>query len=143
MGIFSTGITRPRDFCELCTTVPATGTSVVCDTHTRTRNFWKFCTPVPQRPGVRVQHVYTCPELLEVLCARATIPGRSGSFVRLSYPYPELLEILKDFHTRTRNFWKFCKTFIPVPGTSVSSARPVPQYPGYGYIMFFTRPEVL
>ena len=46
-----------------------------CRTHTRTRNFWKFCTPVPHSPGVRVQHVYTCPELLEVLYARATIPG--------------------------------------------------------------------
>ena len=26
--------------------------------------------------------------------------------------------------TRTRNFCKFCRTFIPVPGTSVSSVRP-------------------
>ena len=30
-------------------------------------------------------------------------------------------------------FWKFCKTCIPVPGTSVSSVRPWPQYLRDGY----------
>ena len=42
-------------------------------------------------PGVRVQHVHTCPDLLLVMYARATIPGTSVSAVRLLYPYPELL----------------------------------------------------
>ena len=51
--------------------------------------------------------------------------------------YPELLEVLQDFHTRTRNFCEFCRTFIPVPETSVSCVRPVPQYQGYGYSFFF------
>ena len=74
---------------------------------------------MPQRPWVRVQHVYTCPELLEVLYARATIPGSSGSFVRLSYPYPELLEVLQDFHTRTRNLCEFCETRATIPGVLV------------------------
>ena len=32
----------------------------------------------------------------------------------------------------TYNFCKFCRTFIPVPGTSGCSVTPVPQYPGYG-----------
>ena len=50
----------------------------------------------------------------------------------------------------TTTFCKFCRTFIPVPGTSVryvrhsypypelyvSSVRPWPQYPGYGYNSF-------
>ena len=43
-----------------------------------------------KRLGVRVPHVYTWAELLEVLYARATIPRYSASF---------------------------CKTFIPAPGT--------------------------
>ena len=50
--------------------------------------------------------------------------------VRLSYPYPELFEV-------------FCKTFIPEPGTSVSSVRPMPQYPWYGYSMFCARQKLL
>ena len=58
------------------------------DIHTRTRNFCEFCTPVPQNTRVRAQHFHTCPELLEVLHARATLPVPS---VRLSYPYLELL----------------------------------------------------
>ena len=74
---------------------------------------------MPQRPGVRVQHVYTCPELLGVMYACATIPGSSGSFVRLSYPYPELLEVLYDIHTRTWNFWKFYTSFATIPGVRV------------------------
>ena len=37
---------------------------LLCDIHTRTRNFCKFCTPVATIPGVRLQHFYTCPELL-------------------------------------------------------------------------------
>ena len=31
--------------------------------------------------------------------------------------------------TRTRNCCKFCRAFIPVPGTIVSYVHPVPQYP--------------
>ena len=43
----------------------------------------------------------------------------------------------------TNNCCKFCRTFIPVPGTSGSSVRPWPQYPRYRYSMFCTRPELL
>ena len=68
----------------------------------------------------------------------AFIPARN--FCKFCTPvpqYPERLEVLEDFHTRTRNFCELCRTFIPVPGTSVSSGRPVQQYPGYGYIVFY------
>ena len=37
----------------------------------------------------------------------------------------------------TKNFCKFCRTFIPVPGTSVSSVRPCHKYPGYGYSILY------
>ena len=33
----------------------------------------------------------------------------------------------------TKNFCMLCRTFIPVPGTFVSSLRPFHKYPGYGY----------
>ena len=52
-------------------------------------------------------------------------------------------------HTRTRNFCKLCRTFVPVPGTSLSSVQrfyPYPEilkfelqcnkYSGYRYIIF-------
>ena len=74
---------------------------------------------MPQIPGVWVQHFHTCPELLYVLYARATIRGTSGSSVRLSYPYPELLELLEDCRTRTRNFCEFCTTRATIPGVRV------------------------
>ena len=72
------------------------------------------------------------------------IPARN--FCKFCTPvpqYPKLLEVLKDFHTRTRNFCIFCNTFMPVIGIYLSYERPVSQYPGYGYSMFCTRPEVL
>ena len=102
---------------------------VLYDIHTRTRNFRKICTPVPQYPG------YGCSIFL---------PGHNVCKLCTPVPeYPELLEVLEDFYARTRNFCWFCMTFIPVPGTSVSSVCPVPQYPGYGYGIFGTRPELL
>ena len=72
-----------------------------------------------------------------------TLQRTSVSSVGHSYPYPELLGVLYDIHTRTRKFWKFCTTFIPVPGTSGNYVRPWPQYPGYGYSMFCNRSELL
>ena len=63
------------------------------------------------------------------------------------YTAAEAVVVHDDFYvgktTRTRNFCEFCGTFIPVPRTYVSSVRPVPQYPGYGYNIFCTRPELL
>ena len=44
-------------------------------------------------------------------------------------PYPGYL----PGYYPTKNFCKFCVTFIPVPGNTVSSVRPWPQYPGNGY----------
>ena len=104
---------------------------MIYDIHTRTRTFYF-------RSACRV-HTKPYPGyLLRVLPYKnfcnfcrtlIPVPGTSGSSVR---PYHN-----------TRNFWMFRKTFIPVPGTCVSSGRPVPQYPGYGYIMFCTRPDLL
>ena len=53
-------------------------------------------------------------------------------------PYPGLVWVLYNptGSTRTRNVF-VCDTFIPVPGASVSSVRPLPQNPGYGYRLFF------
>ena len=86
--------------------------------------------PVHRTSVSTVRHSYPYPELLWVLYARTTIHGTSWSSVRCLYRYP--------------NFCWFCKTFIsPVPGPSVSSVHPEPQYPGYGYSTFCTRPELL
>ena len=72
------------------------------DIHTCTRNFWKFCTLVATKPGVRVQHgLYPL--------------GTSVSSVRLCH--------------NIRNFCKFRRTSVTVPGTSVSSVRSSYPYP--------------
>ena len=85
--------------------------------HARTRNFCKICTPVPQYSG----YGYSI-----------FIPARNFCEFCTHVPqYPELLEVLQDFHARTRNLCELCTTFMPVPGTSVSFVRPVPQCPGY------------
>ena len=94
------------------------------DIHTRTRNFCKICTTVPQYPGYGYGIFIT-----------------AWNFCKFCTPvlqYPELLEGLvpEDFHARTQNFCELCRTFIPVPGTSVSSVRPVPQYRGTGTAFF-------
>ena len=71
-----------------------------------TRNFWKcFCTPVLQ-----LEHLW-------VLYARAKI-GDSVSSVRPCH--------------NTWNFCEFCATFIPVPGTSISSVPPSHKIRGTG-----------
>ena len=83
-GIYP-GITRTRDFCEFCTTLPVPGTSVSSVRHsycTRTRTFYF-------RYVSRVNHT-------------------RGVYPRY---YP------------TKNFCNFCRTLIPVPGTSGSSVR--------------------
>ena len=136
---------------------------------TRTRNVSEFCTtfiPVPELSIFVLSVGYTQNDTRGIypgyyptndicnLCRTLIpVPGSSGSSVRrctktrgtgtaFLYLPGTSVSSVRPCHN-TRNFWKFCKTFIPVPGTSVSSVRPVPQYPGYGYIMFCTRPELL
>ena len=60
------------------------------------------------------------------------VPGTSGSSVRHSDPVPG------TSGSSVRHSY-------PVPGTSgrLSSVRPLPQNPGYGYGMFCNRPEFL
>ena len=86
-------------------------------------------------PGYGVQHVYTRPELLEVLydfrtrtrnfcefCkTRATIPG-----VREHHGlYPPGTSVsYVCLCNNTRNLWKLCNTSIPVPETCGSYVRP-------------------
>ena len=41
-----------------------------------------------------------------------------------------------NIHTRTRNFWKFCTTFILAPETSECSVRPCYTTPGTGTACF-------
>ena len=97
--------------------------------HTHTKNFCEFCTTVIPVPGTSVRSVRPCHNVRRTGTALSFLPGTSASYVRSCH--------------NTRNIWKFSKTLIPVPGISVSSVRPVPQYPGYGYSTFFTRPELL
>ena len=123
------GTTRTRNSCNFCRTfMPVPGTSVssvrpchntwkfwkfckiqdpelllvLWDIHTRTRNFCEFCTPRATIPGVRVQHLLYP-------------PGTSVSSIRPCH--------------NTRNFRKFCNTFIPVHETSGSSVRLLALYP--------------
>ena len=119
---------------------------------TRTRNFCKFCktfVPVPEtslssvRPWHNARGTGICPckntrvrvRLLIHEHSYTNLPGTSVSSVRLSYPSPEFLLVTilcsvgyAQNHTRSvtraRNCCKFCTTFIPVPGTCVSSVRP-------------------
>ena len=95
-----------------------------------TRNFCKFCKtfiPVPGTPVSSVGYSYPYPELLRVLYTPCHNTRGTGAalfvharnfceFCTRVPQYPELLEVLQPFHTRTRNFWKFCRTPIPLPG---------------------------
>ena len=54
------------------------------------------------------------------LCSVGYVQNRNPEY----YPYPELVYVLYDIHARTRKFWMFCTTFIPVTGTCASSVRP-------------------
>ena len=83
---------------------------------TRTRNFCEFCTTVIPVPGSSVRSARPCQMPgVRVQTAFLYLRGTSVSSVRPCY--------------NTRNFWKFCKTFIPVPGTSVSSVGHSYPYP--------------
>ena len=71
-----------------------------------------------------------------VITPGITLQRTSVSSVGHSYPYPELLEVLNEFHTRTRNFWKFCTPVPQIPEVRVYNlynvcelCTPVPQYP--------------
>ena len=70
------------------------------------------------------------------LCSVGYVQNHTRGIYRRYYP--------------TKNFCKFCRTFIPVPGTcvgyvrhshpypeSASSVRPCHKYPGYGYSFFY------
>ena len=107
---------------------------------TRTRNFCKFCRIFIPVPGTSVSSARQCHKY----------PGYGYSIFitarnccKFCTSVPQYSKVLQDFHTRNRNFRMLCISFIPVPGISVSSVRPVSQYPGYGYSMFCTRPELL
>ena len=54
----------------------------------------------------------------------------------------QLRVLTRDF-TRTRNFCKFCRIFIPVPGTSVSSVHQCHKNPKYGNSISYLPPELL
>ena len=50
-------------------------------------------------------------------------------------------DVYPGYYPDTKNFCKFCRTFIPVPGTSGSSVRQsVPQIPGVHAYHFFISP---
>ena len=78
-----------------------------------TKNFCKFCRTFIPVPGTSVRSVRPCHNTRGTGTAFVYLPGTS---VRSGRPCHN-----------TRNFWKFCRTFIPVPETSVSFVRPVPQ----------------
>lgn len=90
---------------------------------------------VPGASARSVQHSYPYPELVYVLYACVTIPGArvcpcKPTRVRVqvqgkhSYIYPELVRVLPVPRTSEN-----CKTSIPVPRTSVTTARlPYPYF---------------
>ena len=94
------------------------------------KNFCEICRtfiPVPGTSVSSARHSYPYPELLSALYARATntrgtgtaflyLPGTCVSSVRPCHNTRNLWEFYKHIHTRTPNFWKFCKTPIPLPG---------------------------
>ena len=69
---------------------------------------------------------FKAPKLLEVLYACATKTRGTGT-ARLYPPGPSGSSV-RSCHN-TRKFLMFCKTFIPVPGSSGSSGRPPYPYP--------------
>ena len=68
-----------------------------------TRSFCTFCRTLILVPGTSVTSVIRCHKDPGYGCSILYLPGSSVSSVRPCH--------------NTRNFWKFCKTFIPVPGT--------------------------
>ena len=132
-GIYP-GITGTRDFCE-------------CYNPTRTRKLCEFCTtfnPVPKLSifvlsvGYTQNHTrgiypgyYPTKKLCTICRTLIPVPGTSGCSARRchkdpGYGYSMFIPAgtsgssVRPCHN-TRNFWKFCDTFIPLPGTSVSS----------------------
>ena len=127
------GITCTRNFCKLCNAfipVPGTSVSSVRPYH-NTRNFWKFCKtfiPVPELFLV-LKDIHTRTRNFCDFCTpRATKPGVRVQ--QLSYPPGTSVRTVRPCHN-TRNFWKFCNTFIPVSETSGSSVRLSCPYPEY------------
>ena len=90
------GITRTRNFCELCKIyIPAPGTSVSFVRHSYP--FPKLVQVLYARatiPGVRVQYSYTYPELCEFHKASIPYPELLRVLLRHSYPYPKLMRVL-------------------------------------------------
>ena len=84
-------------------------------------------------PGVPVPRSYTyLPGTSVISVSPSPNPNPTPNpkrYVRQSNPYPKLVTILKYTHTRTRNFCEFCKTLIPVHGTSQNGARLPEPYP--------------
>ena len=50
------------------------------------------------------------------------------------------LRVFPRVFTRTRNFCKFCRISIPVPGTFISSVHQCHKNPEYGYSIFIRAP---
>ena len=92
------GITRSRSFCELCTAFKHVS-----------KQLRLFCTKSIPVSGTSVASIVPC----------HNTRGTGTSFV---YQVGTYVCSVRPCHN-TRDFWNFCKTFMPVPGTSVSSVR--------------------
>ena len=80
-----------------------------------TENFCNYCRTLIPEPGTSVSSVRRWHKDPGSGTASLYLPGSSGSSVHPCH--------------NTRKFWVFCKTFIPVPGTSGSSGRLSYPYP--------------
>ena len=102
---------------------------VLYNIHTRSKNFCVLCTTLIPVPGTSVRSVWPCHNNRGMGKTFLDLARNFSKFSTSVPQYPELLEGLLYFHTRTWTFCKLCNTFMPVPGISVSSVRPVLQYP--------------
>ena len=78
------------------------------------------------------------PHLSLLLCCAWCVPCVARSYfvpsVRTYLPGTSVSSV-RPCHN-TRKFWKFCKTFIPVPGTSVSSVGHSYPYPELLWVLY-------
>ena len=148
---------RYWNICEFCTAfipVPELSISVLsvgCTrNHTRgiyrgyfpTKNLCNFCRTLIPVPGTSGTSVRRCHKTRGTGTACLYLPETSGCSVSLCHNTRKFWKFCKTFILVLWNFWKFCTTYIPAPGTSRCYVRPWPQYPGYGYNMICTRPEL-
>ena len=118
-----------RNFCKFCTPWPPSELLWVLYARStiNTRNFCEFGMSVSQYPELLL-----CATLIPVpgtsLSAVRSSPNTRGTGTPFVYLPGTSVSSVRRCHN-TRNFCEFCKGFIPVPGTFVTSVLPSFPYP--------------